>query len=359
MKVDLTKIDKVVDDGYILKRRHWLPDVDYWIYNYAPKCQYEQFWNETTKMCRGLILDTKGNIIARPFSKFFNLEEHSSTTKLMKKKIKAIYDKLDGSLGISYFDGNEVYIATRGSFASDQANMANAILEEKYIPDGISYKLNKNVTYLFEIIYPENQIVVNYDGMEDLVLIAMIDIETGKDLELDYTLGFPVVEKFENLKLNELKDNIDPEKEGYVVLFDDGMRIKVKGEEYLRLHRLMTGINERHIWEMLRDDEDYEFMLDRVPDEFYTWFRDTVNSLNIQFDDIKETAEIEFAKIKNGLMHLDFQESRKEFAKRVFENKKTAEISGIMFALLDGKDIVPMIWKKLKPKKVTTFKCYE
>ena len=52
------------------------PETDLFIYNYSPKVQYEKLWNEVTLKTRGLILDAEMNYVARPFGKFFNLEEH-------------------------------------------------------------------------------------------------------------------------------------------------------------------------------------------------------------------------------------------------------------------------------------------
>ena len=88
--------------------------------------------------------------------------------------------KLDGSLGIAYtHPEGDVRLATRGSLASGQAIEATRIWHEKYrhvaIPEG--------VTPLFEIIYPDNRIVLDYGEMRDLVLIALIDTETGADID--------------------------------------------------------------------------------------------------------------------------------------------------------------------------------
>ena len=87
-----------------------------------------------------------------------------------------VYEKLDGSLGILYWLGDEPYIATRGSFESPQAQIATELLRA-YDLSG----LDRRRTYLFEIIYPENRIVVNYDDRRELVLLAIIDTATGRE----------------------------------------------------------------------------------------------------------------------------------------------------------------------------------
>lgn len=72
----LNQLEQLIQSGYIRKRKH--PKYNIWIYNYTHLCQFEEHWNELTKICRGLVLDDKGNIIARPLAKFFNLEQMKS-----------------------------------------------------------------------------------------------------------------------------------------------------------------------------------------------------------------------------------------------------------------------------------------
>ena len=207
----------------------------------------------------------------------------------------------------------------------------------------------------------QNRIVVNYD-FDDIIMIGAININNGKEMDYNilkekYDNTFTIIEKI-NTKLDfkSLKKLNLPNEEGFVIRFSNGNRMKIKFEEYFRLHKILTGISDKTIWDFLRNGDDWEFLLEKVPDEFYEWIKDTVNSFSIRFDDIKETALKEFEIIKNLMPVLNFKDYRKSFAKLVFERPDTAKISGIMFALLDEKDIDQMIWKILKPKQSTTFK---
>ena len=121
-----------------------------YIYNYSKQTLYEKDWDEVTLVCRGLILDSDLNIVSRPFGKFFNYEEPDAQAIKFKPPFK-LYDKMDGSLGISYKVNGKVFIASRGSFTSPQAIEANVILQEKY-KDSLD-KFEDGKTYLFEIIY--------------------------------------------------------------------------------------------------------------------------------------------------------------------------------------------------------------
>jgi RNA ligase len=137
-------LEKYYNDGLLHKQTH--PTKDLTIWNYSPKVQYERLWDEITLQCRGLVTNSKGEIVARPFRKFFNYEEHKPED--IPNENYVVYEKMDGSLGILFNYENEWILATRGSFTSQQAIKGKELLG-KYPLD----KLNKNNTYLFEIIY--------------------------------------------------------------------------------------------------------------------------------------------------------------------------------------------------------------
>lgn len=141
-------LKQMITEKLVSVQKH--PKADLFIYNYSPRVQYERLWNEITLKTRGLILDSEMNIIARPFGKFFNLEEHSESD--LPKLSFDVFDKMDGSLGILYWLNDVPYIATRGSFNSDQAIHGTEILYSKY--KNTFNKLERDKTYLFEIIYP-------------------------------------------------------------------------------------------------------------------------------------------------------------------------------------------------------------
>jgi len=260
---------KYFEDGLVYKQVH--PTLPLTIWNYTEKVQYDNIFDDVTIQTRGLVTDSDGNIVARPFKKFFNLEEGKHTPTIDFQ----VFDKMDGSLGILFYFEGEWILATRGSFTSDQAVKGFEMLQ-KY-----NYqKLHKSYTYLFEIIYNNNRIVVRYP-FEDLILLGMIETKTGAEVDLwvdgfDVRLkniinniGFKVVKKYDGYKdYNNLKTIIKDDEEGYVVKFSNGDRMKIKGQEYLRLHRLMTGTSTTSIWEMLSEDRDVLELLKDVPDEF-------------------------------------------------------------------------------------------
>ncbi|WP_271252281.1 T4 RnlA family RNA ligase [Pseudanabaena sp. Chao 1811] len=335
--IDLEKTDQLVAEGYITKRPH--PSGELFIYNYTAKAQYDRLWTPETMQCRGLILDREGAIAARPLPKFFNLQEYKES---LPAEPFDVYEKLDGSLGILYWYQDQPYIASRGSFNSDQADKANKIFQERY-SDAIPL-LDKSLTYLFEIIYPANRIVVDYGAYEALVLLAVIETASGREhpIEAFTHLGFPIAKKYDGLKDLEAIANLNEQnQEGFVIRFGSGLRLKFKFADYVKLHRVLTQVTSKVIWEMLRDQTPFEDILERVPDEFYNWVKETKASLLAQYQQIEENAKDDFERIVAIVDRSD----RKEMAKHIL----TCQNHTILFSLLDGKDYSDYIWRTIKP----------
>lgn len=126
------------------------------------------------------------------------------------------------------------------------------------------------------------------------------------------------------------------DREGYVIRFRNGFRVKVKFEEYCRLHRILTQVSNKTIWEYLSQGRDFDEILDKVPDEFYGWVKSTKENL------LKDYLEIE----KEAKGYYRPFENRKEAAEHFLKHR----LSGILFSMLDGKNPSPIIWRMIKPK---------
>ena len=304
--------------------------------------------------CRGLILDGKGNIIAKPFKKFFNIGEYSEQNDLGKIPNYTWFnkwEKMDGSLGILYrMPNGEFRIATRGSFSSDQAIRGTMIFNEMFKnPETIF--TNDNWTYLFEIIYPENRIVVDYKGKEELVLLDVINKMDSESkcyeelLEFSNEFNIPITQYYGRVSYNrhaflKIEGDILEGNEGFVLKFDNGLRVKVKSDEYCRLHRILTQTSNKSVWEILRNHGDINEILDRVPDEFYQWTRNTVYNFNENYKLIEHSCQIIVNKCK--------LKERKEVAD-YFNQKENKMYRGILFLMYDNKDYEDVIWKMLRP----------
>ena len=341
-----TILEKYYNDGLLYKQVH--PTLPLTIWNYTEKVQYENLWDEVTLMCRGLVTDEDGNIVARPFRKFFNMEEGKHTPTEDFK----VYEKMDGSLGILFNYNGEWVMATRGSFTSDQAVKGMEMLS-KYDYN----KLHKDFTYLFEIIYSDNRIVCSYD-YEDVVLLGVVNTKDGYEVSLHgdsdlriqnlvKNLGFNVVKQYDGISdYSVLKGMVRDDAEGFVVLFSNGDRMKVKGVEYLRLHKIMTNVSTTAIWEVVSSGGNLDDILKDVPDEFYKKIKDYVKELNYNFYSVKEHAGKYFDNLYesyDGELPV-----KSEYAKWVKQFPQ--HIQTILFKMYDRKDYSDYIWKLIKPE---------
>lgn len=314
------------------------PTLPLTIWNYTEKVQYESLWDEVTLATRGLVTDGSGRIVARPFSKFFNIEEgkHTPTQEF------EVFEKMDGSLGIVFVYEGQVVYATRGSFASDQAKWM-ADWGSKY---NFSHIIVEGYTYLFEIIYPQNMIVVNYGGESRLVLLGVIKTDTGEETswdDLSLVDGWDLVKRYDGISdYTTLKGMVNNNQEGFVVRFSNGNRVKIKGEEYLRLHRIMTNLSTTSIWEVLSNGGDVLSTLTDVPDEFY----DKIHQYSNELMDKYISLENEYHFIFKILGRSDDFEFRASFAERAKRYKYPA----ILFKMYDDKDYSGLIWKLIRPE---------
>jgi RNA ligase len=346
MKVDINIINEYVAKGLVDKNSH--PTLPIAIYNYSREVQYEGKWDDITKMCRGLVLDGDGNVIAKSFNKFFNMEEHSSDE--IPNESFEVFEKMDGSLGILFWYEGKWVFATKGSFTSDQSIKGRELLSKYDVNP-----LPKGYTILFEVIYPENRIVCDYGDNESLVVLSMISNANG--VELDYSslkqicdvTGFPLVKRYDGITdYKTLKSIIDKDQEGFVLRFRSGFRMKIKGEEYVRLHRILTGFSNISIWEILKDGKDMNEFLERVPDEFDKWVKSVAMDLRYTHYSISERA----GKMFDYFMYGKYNDEepvtdRKVFAEWVLKQDKP--LQPILFRMFDKKDYSSYIWNMIRP----------
>lgn len=299
--IDMEEIRKRVLGGLISVRKH--PFLDLWIYNYTTRAQYRELWDEYTERCRGLIIDNCGHVLNNPFPKFFNIGEKESTMiDSLPSEMPKITEKIDGVLGILYkedngdreYNGSDVAICTRGSFDSEYAIWATNWIRSK------GYKCSDfrdGYTYLFDIVYPDNKIIVNYGNRSELVLLAVrsnfgdeeLDhVEEGKRLGLSYAKEY----SFDNIldAVRYLDGCKGSEFEGFVCKYSNGLRVKMKAPDYRRLHKLLYGVSELDVWRSLKDTGSIDSIIENVPDEFMSWIRDIENELLKSRDNIMAEA---------------------------------------------------------------------
>ncbi len=399
---DAEELAAEIEAGYVIVRRH--PDLALSILTYSRECQYDSRWNRVTTTCRGLVVeDGTDRIVARPLPKFFNYAEHGRMphAPVLPSEPFRIYDKVDGSLGIVFNYGGRWLVASKGSFVSDQAQWAQRWLD---VRRSALTRLDAGLTYCCEIVYPENRIVVDYGSSEDLVLLAAFHGD-GREVPLDDVIhhwgGIGTVVRAwvsgqgleEIAAMAGLSTGLDgqghngTEAEGYVVAFASGVRAKLKFGEYLRLHRLLTGVTERDIWRAVAFDglaslrpglsgeqvaralrcsvsEVDEMsalagqgeaaggaiasMIEGVPDEFDAYVRAVVVRLNDKF----ARSDLYARSLGESLRGDD----RGAMARALSAATNDKTLRAAVFALADGKDPAPIIWRSLYPGASKSFK---
>lgn len=383
-----------INARHVTRKTH--PTLPLSIYTYSRTAQYERAWTPVTTMCRGLIADDKtGEIIAWPFPKFFNVAEHGYGNEYappLPDEPFDVYDKVDGSLGIVFWYAGRWRAASKGSFVSDQAAWAQAWLD-----DHDTSLLMEGVTYLAEIVYPENRIVVDYGDRRDMVLLGAFN-SAGKEVRLSWVADdwgpigsvvrtWDATPLADLLKLAEVNVRPDGQQttgmaaEGYVLRYASGLRTKAKLAEYVRLHKILTGISERDIWRYLGmqlataqppklvakalgcsvaevealdagGKGPLDALLEQVPDEFDAWVRGVAARLERTAEDLAARMVAEY----DAIVHL--ADDRGEFA-RAAQRIDHPGLRAAMFLCLDRKDAGLHLWRSVKPEASVPFKVDE
>jgi RNA ligase len=389
------------------------------LYTYTRACQYAEHWNPVTTRCRGLVVESHtGHVVAWCLPKFFNHSQHGAQHPFappLPDEPFEVYDKIDGSLGIVFWYEGTWLAASKGSFHSDQAIWAQQWLKD-HEPNGL---LVPGCTYITEIIYPNNRIVVDYGGEQTLVLLAVYGPDGtehhitkhtrwwngAERSEVDYSemwhaLGGRVVGSHPALPLAELVSRaeknikldgtaaVGTDAEGWVIRFASGLRVKVKLDEYQRLHKRLTGTTSIDIWRACgaqrfghldpvrlaqtigvskeeagrlvgRETDALSALLADAPDEFDQWVHATVDRLNQAYWEKVRAINMSYVAVIAAVGHYNTTEPksrRMHFAVAAQQQVKDPVIRSGCFQILDGRDIGPHVWRAIRPASTNPFR---
>lgn len=347
MFLDVNEFEKRVEQGFLRKSVKG----DLVLYGYTDKCTYERAWDEYTRMARGIILDKNtGEVIAKPFPKFFNLGEMEETflTNLPKEPY-VVAEKMDGSLGIIFHHDGKWNVATRGSFYSDQAAEAERMLQKYNLSEILTH-----LTILVEIIYPENKIIVNYGAERKLVVLGMYSREDGTEINTgivqfvgwDTGMECPQYYNYTIEEMIELQTKLPKDNEGFVVRFRNGLRVKIKGKEYLRIAKLMANLSPLALFETMKNGKVDQFYLQQLPEELKADYEPYMIELERQYEAVLDglKGEVQKHKLVN-----DTPTWRKDVGMYLANNKVNYS-GGIFPYLLDNKESLDsFIMKQIRP----------
>lgn len=293
---DVSQLHDEIQQGYVRLGLH--PNIPLRVLCYTDKAVFERRWNSVTRRCRGLIVGPDDEIMAHCMPKFFNASEHiggAAHTEPLPNEPFQLFSKVDGSMGTVFNHEGRWMVATKGGFGSKQAQWAQAWLDKRDLS-----ALPSDCTFVTEIVYPENRIVVDYGDMSSMCLLVVFGPDGTELSMLDFwkrwdslggttimphrTVNLSRVLFFAQRNKNLFGDLIrGTQAEGYVLRYESGLRVKVKFTDYVRLHGIVTGLTERHVWEILRDGRTLDSLYEVLPDEYHDWLAATASLLAREF----------------------------------------------------------------------------
>lgn len=395
--LDVTELRQLIASKHILRRNH--PTLPIAILNYSNECTFSNFWPDTVKKCRGLIINPKDNhevcddcqVISLPFYKFFNLNDQSQPESLESNLpliIPTVTEKMDGWFGIQWQCGEHYGVASRGSFESPGAIFATQKLQ-KLVKYGAVSEFPSGYTPIYEIISKECKVVVDYP-FEGLVLLALVNNETGEELSYEdlrsvwakiavyaadnrpwirlvkaHHLGDRPIATIKQIECGDYlveSDKMDSgphpmvteNQEGFVLSYPRSgthpIKVKVKFEEYKRLHKIITGVTPQQIWRSLHDPME-PWLGNNVPEHFRTWAIKWRDDLYEKFN--TKLSRVFATIYDHGFLPTKSLLEDRQIRKETFEELTSLDPQNatIILSILDGKihDAYQAIWNSIRP----------
>lgn len=294
---------------------------------------------------RGIIFDTEGRIMSRPFHKFFNVNEREETQthSIDLSQPHVIMEKMDGSMVRAIRVNGLLRLATKMGVTDIAIEAEKLLTPEQY--EWLDGVMQKNVTAIFEYIAPTNKIVIEY-GEPKLVLLAMRNNFTGNYYMPHYS-PFEVVPQYGSIT-GGLSDYIDRARqmqgrEGDIIRFASGHMAKIKNDWYVRIHKTKDLIrSERNIADIIVNEQ-----LDDVLPLLDAADLEVVRAYEKRFDAALENALgrleglVTLARVLHG-------GNKKEVAINFVPNLLNKEDASFIFSALDGRDLRPLVINKIK-----------
>jgi len=370
-KTAYIELQSYIEKGLLTKQSHKTLPLD--IYCYGRTAVYTNVWDNITSKCRGIVVDRETNeIVARPFEKFHNYnrtaEQDENVTAAVKDGARVYFwEKMDGFMLTRFEYRGLVIVTSKSSFESIHAKWGRA-----EVGNTVDF-WPPNTTAVFEGISPNFRIVVDYGKRNELVLLAVIDNETGDEMEPAELREWARknglrIPSFFTGTVSEFYTKINREHEGtnlegFVATWypEDGgvpYRLKLKYLEYMRLHRMITGISPKQISKLIEDGMVTELnMLHNDTTPWMAKFVDRwVHALETEYESIKARSteayvnSKEVVRVKVGQRpYENMGQERKAWAAE-FTRPENKQYSPILFHMLDGRDPAPVIWEMVRRK---------
>lgn len=275
-----------------------------------------------TQQCRGIILDEADNwkVVSYPYNKFFNYGEGHAAE--IDWKSARVYEKLDGSIMTLYFYNGQWQVASNGSPDANGPTPYNRdktfrmLFWQTYQEMGYSLPKDTNMCYMFELMSPENRVVIPYKTNKLVLHGARYVTPKMAFAELDPQViaeenGWECVKTYPLNDINSVLAMAETmkgiENEGFVVCDKNFNRLKLKVKGYLALHHLKGTMTLRRLMEMVQSNEGEEFLA------YFPEYRNEFTALRNKFEALTSKAEADYEKHKAIESQKDFAMAVKDY----------------------------------------------
>lgn len=302
--------------------------------------------------CRGLKFSkSTGRILARPYHKFFNLNERDETqvSSLDIQRPNRILEKLDGSMIHAVPVGREFRFCTKMGITDVSMGAENFVCQNSNIYRLVRDLHEQGFTVIFEWCSPKQRIVIDYRH-DQLIITAVRNIITGEYWSYDRLLALgqeysvPVVATLAQ-GINDLNSLVNyirglENLEGYVIRWDSGHMVKIKADQYVLLHRTKDQIRlEKNVIDIIINEksDDLRPLLDREDLEKFVLFEQKFwNGLGQVCDQINDVYQ-------QGAVY----QSRRDFAVE-FVQKQPQHLRPLLYELRNGYDVRSVVVDTIK-----------
>lgn len=292
--------------------------------------------------CRGIKFCTEtGNILQRPFHKFFNVGEREETlpNNIDFSNVAFKQEKLDGSMiaPIKVPESGKLRLTTK--MGINKISMQ----AEKFVagkPDYVHFMtelMDMGYTPIFEWCSRKNRIVLDYPE-DQLILLAVRDNVSGRYLKMDevclitaFDYSIKIAAEIKYNPEHDIKNAVNVE--GDVITFDDGHKVKLKCDWYVSLHKIKSAISLEHNLVDIVINNKLDDILPEIDEELKGKIVRYQKDLQGLISTMHESATEMFSS--------NYSENRAEFAKRIASVEPVYRT--ILFSMYDKKKLSEII----------------
>jgi RNA ligase len=319
--------------------------------------------------CRGLIMcSTTGKVLARRFQKFFNVNEKDFTQAHLIdwSQPHRILDKLDGSMITPVLTGGAIRGATKRGLTDQAAQVENFVRALPKYEQFARAMMKLDQTPIFEWTSRQQRIVIDYPE-DQLILTAVRSNKTGAYATFDMMQEHSIVWDIPLVKclthgISDINAFIEHTRglknaEGYVIRFDNGHMVKIKAEEYCRIHSTQDALrNEKDVWSLVLNDQIDDMLPFILPVD-----RSRLDNF-VQAFDLAILARADSLRSQCAIIRCLTDGSKKGFAAAIMAlppEETPKLVKSMLFSIFDGRDPVDVVRAVLLKNVSTSTKVEE